>query len=209
MGCMTTFRYDDEGTIALLQNKSKPSYSFLPIASLYMKIWTIEEEAERLAKRFHGLNRAAFARDYGVSGGQSMIYQHITGRRPISLEAAQSYARGFSCSLADISPRLAEEAKKAALSLGEIEFENEEVTLTDEQKRVLALVSGIRKEARDAWIKIGVYLSDQVPERRKQDVEHEHDRRVGPKIPPDTFDLTNYDPNFDNDENQSKERKKK
>lgn len=79
-----------------------------------MKIWTVEEEAAALRARFDGVNRAAFARDHHVKGGQAMIYQHITGRRPLNLEAAMAYAEGFGCSLADISPRLAAEAQKAA-----------------------------------------------------------------------------------------------
>ena len=57
-----------------------------------MRIWTIEEEAAALRERFQGVNRAAFARDHEVKGGQAMIYQHITGRRPISIEAAMAYA---------------------------------------------------------------------------------------------------------------------
>lgn len=79
-----------------------------------MKVWTIEEEASALRARFDGVNRAAFARDHQVKGGQAMIYQHITGRRPMNMEAATAYAEGFRCSLADISPRLAIEAQKAA-----------------------------------------------------------------------------------------------
>ncbi|OMG87990.1 helix-turn-helix transcriptional regulator [Achromobacter xylosoxidans] len=79
-----------------------------------MKIWTIDEEASALRARFEGVNRAAFARDHQVKGGQAMIYQHITGRRPINVEAAMAYAEGFGCSLAEISPRLALEAQKAA-----------------------------------------------------------------------------------------------
>lgn len=45
-----------------------------------MNIWTTEEEAEHLASRFQGVNRAKFARTYDVPGGQVMVYQHITGR---------------------------------------------------------------------------------------------------------------------------------
>jgi len=82
-----------------------------------MRILTIEEEAERLRARFSGVNRAEFARDHGLKGGQSMIYQNITGRRPISMDAAKAYASGFGCSLEDISPRLALEASGAAKHL--------------------------------------------------------------------------------------------
>lgn len=36
-----------------------------------------------------------------------MISQHIKGHRPIGLDAALAYAKGFSCALEEISPRLA------------------------------------------------------------------------------------------------------
>jgi hypothetical protein len=78
-----------------------------------MKTWTPEEEAARLAKRFDGLNRAEFARKHHIPGGASMIYQHIQGMRPISMEQAIAYARGFSVPLAEISPRLASVAMDA------------------------------------------------------------------------------------------------
>jgi hypothetical protein len=83
-----------------------------------MKIWTTEEEAERLKARFSKVNRAAFARDHNLKGNQAMIYQHITGRRPISLEAALIYAKGFGCNLEEISPRLALEVTDAAAKTG-------------------------------------------------------------------------------------------
>jgi hypothetical protein len=78
-----------------------------------MKWWTNEEEAERLARRFQGVNQAEFARKHGIKGGASMVSQHIHGRRPLSLEAATSYAKAFGCPLAEISPRLAAQVDKA------------------------------------------------------------------------------------------------
>lgn len=81
-----------------------------------MKMWTVQEEAQRLAERFNGVNRAKFARDHQVPGGQAMIYQHINGVRPMSLAAAKAYARGFGCKLAEISPRLAEEVRGLEVS---------------------------------------------------------------------------------------------
>lgn len=71
-----------------------------------------EQEAQALAARFKNLNRAQFARENQVPGGQAMIYQNINGLKPISLEGAIAYVRGFGCTLAEISPfwarRLAE-----------------------------------------------------------------------------------------------------
>lgn len=46
-----------------------------------------------------------------------MISQHMSGNRPISLEAASAYVAGFGCTLADISPTLA--AKLPREKLGE------------------------------------------------------------------------------------------
>lgn len=73
------------------------------------------EEAAQLAKLFESVdNRAQFARDHSVPGGQAGIYQHITGNRPISLEAAIAYASGFKCSLREISPRWADLVTEAS-----------------------------------------------------------------------------------------------
>src|SRR5690349_10133666 len=104
-------------TIAPLQAKGKPCYSFLTIASLHMKIWSIDEEAKQLAKRFHGINRVAFASEYVIAGWAYMLYKRVTGRRPISPEAAQAYVRRIGCKLEEISARLSEEGKNTALYL--------------------------------------------------------------------------------------------
>jgi hypothetical protein len=89
-----------------------------------MKIWSKEEEGEALRKRFDdlkknkGISRAAFARENEIKGGDSIIYQHITGHRPMSIDAAIAYAKGFACELHEISPRLAIEAKEMAVAIG-------------------------------------------------------------------------------------------
>lgn len=74
----------------------------------------MQEEADALKKRFTKVNRAKFARDFGVKGGQAAIYQHINGIRPINLDAAKAYAQGFGCSLEEISPRLAQQVASVA-----------------------------------------------------------------------------------------------
>lgn len=84
------------------------------------KIWTQEEEANRLRERFDalksekGIGQAEFARVNNVPGGPSLLSQHIKNRRPINLEAATSYAKGFGCSIGEISPRLAKEVLDAS-----------------------------------------------------------------------------------------------
>lgn len=83
-----------------------------------MNIWTSAEEAENLAKRFQGVNRKEFAAHHSIPGGDNMIYQHITARRPISREAAVAYARAFNCGLEEISPRVAVEVLELAALIG-------------------------------------------------------------------------------------------
>lgn len=73
-----------------------------------------ESEAKALKQRFLAVkNREDFARTYGVPGGGAMIYQHINHLKPISIEAAIAYAKGFSCSVAEISRSAADTLNKA------------------------------------------------------------------------------------------------
>ncbi len=83
------------------------------LASRRMRIWSTGEEAKRLAARFAHVNRSGFAREYKMPGGPEMIYQHLQAMRPISMEAAIVYARGFGVRLSEISPRLAKVAMDA------------------------------------------------------------------------------------------------
>lgn len=62
-------------------------------------------EGKALAKRFEAVrSRAAFAKQHGLN--PTMIQQHLTSERPISLEYAKKYAAAFGCKLIDISERL-------------------------------------------------------------------------------------------------------
>lgn len=84
-----------------------------------MKHWTKKQEAEKLAERFKGRNQAAFAREFNVPGGASMVSQHIKGRRPLNMEAALAYMKGFGVPLHEISPRLAEQMYTALREIDE------------------------------------------------------------------------------------------
>lgn len=77
--------------------------------------WTPQQEADNLARRFEGVNQSAFAKKFEVPGGPSMVSQHIKARRPINMDAAIAYARGFEVALAEISPRLAAQVSSARL----------------------------------------------------------------------------------------------
>jgi len=91
-------------------------------------MWNIEDERTRLAARFDGINRAAFAREHKVPGGAAMIYQHINGLKPISMKAGKAYAKGFGCALEDISQRLAAEVRASSRFLGEAPNTEQSVT---------------------------------------------------------------------------------
>lgn len=84
----------------------------------------MEEEADRLAERFKGVNQAAFAREHEVPGGPSMLSQHLKKRRPLNLPAALAYAKGFGVPLEEISPRLAKQARAASVPRPDISAED-------------------------------------------------------------------------------------
>lgn len=111
-----------------------------------MTIWTKQEEAEALKRRFMDVeNRADFAREFNVPGGDSMINQHITGHRSISLKAAVAYAKGFGCSLEEISPRHANAAKQAAILLPSDGIVSQKRPPTKREQRIDAIIALLQK----------------------------------------------------------------
>jgi hypothetical protein len=79
----------------------------------------MDTERENLRHLLGSVEKKAFAEKIKLPGGASMLSQHLSGNRPISLEAAICYATGFGVSLEQISPRLAEKvlAVTAKLSM--------------------------------------------------------------------------------------------
>ena len=101
------------------------------------EIWSKEEEVRRLQERFDALkakkiSQASFAREHNMPGGASMITQHLKATRPISMEHALVYARGFGCAISEISPRLAKlvEAGQATLSDRDFVIKNGDGTVS-------------------------------------------------------------------------------
>jgi len=110
-----------------------------------MSTLTYTQEAENLKRLLAGVkNKGAFARQWKVPGGASMLSQHQSGHRPISLDAALAYAKGLGVSLEEISPRLA----KKVSGLNNLE-ENQQgikiVSLTE----ALELVANALQQADD------------------------------------------------------------
>lgn len=78
---------------------------------------TKEQEGAALQKLLAGTNYAEFAKHNRLPGGASMLSQHLSGHRPISLTAARVYASGLGVPISAFSPRLAQEV--SALIAGE------------------------------------------------------------------------------------------
>lgn len=80
---------------------------------------SIPTDADRLKGFVAGLQvtQAAFARSALIPGGPSMLSQHLSGHRPISLEAGIAYARGFGAPIDAISPSLARKVREAVALL--------------------------------------------------------------------------------------------
>lgn len=104
------------------------------------------QEAANLSSRIKDLNVAKFARDFLVPGGASMIYQHATGRRAISLKAGLAYARGLKCALEEISPRLAALAQTVRSSTEDIPLQTR--ILTPQDHMLLELFAGLTPNQR-------------------------------------------------------------
>ncbi len=105
------------------------------------------QEATNLKSRLEGINLSKLARDFQIPGGPSMIYQHASGRRPMSLPAALAYATALNCTLEDISPRLAKLAESAQLS-----NTLQAKTITPQDQALLDIFAGLTPKQREEEI---------------------------------------------------------
>lgn len=73
-----------------------------------------KKESERLKAlwdvRAVDTTQGAFGAEYGI-GGQGAVWQFLNGKTPLSIKAAEAFARGLKCDVAEFSPRLAQEIK--------------------------------------------------------------------------------------------------
>jgi transcriptional regulator with XRE-family HTH domain len=72
-------------------------------------------DAERLRRLYDervpkGMSQAKFGELYGI-GTKAMVWQYLTGYRPLNFESAAKFARGLRCTIADISPEMARRLK--------------------------------------------------------------------------------------------------
>jgi len=74
-----------------------------------------QREAAALRALMANRNQAALAREHKFPGGASMLSQHMSGNRPISLRSGVAYAKALGISLDAFSPRLAREANATSV----------------------------------------------------------------------------------------------
>ena len=53
-----------------------------------------------------GMSQAQFGAEFGI-GSQAMVWQYLSGYRPLNYEVAAKFARGLRCTIRDISPEMA------------------------------------------------------------------------------------------------------
>lgn len=124
-----------------------------------LKIWSQDEEAQHLEARFKelkkltGVSQAKFAEANKVPGGKSFLNQHIKNHRPMNLDAAKAYAKGFGCDISEISPRLAAELE-AARAVWAPKEQQEYIKVTaDDLEMATTPVPGYTREALAlAWL---------------------------------------------------------
>ncbi len=102
--------------VALLNVRTQAPLK-LPRSSIAYMESDHQQEGQRLAQLLarHGItNKSEFARQHRLKGGPSMLSQHISGNRPISLDAAVVYCTALRVSLEEVSPSMAEQVRIAA-----------------------------------------------------------------------------------------------
>jgi transcriptional regulator with XRE-family HTH domain len=62
------------------------------------------------------MSQEEFGQKYGI-GTQGMVSQYLNGTRPLNFEAAAKFARGLSCTIAEISPAMAKALRAEILPL--------------------------------------------------------------------------------------------
>lgn len=77
--------------------------------------WQIEdaERLDSLFKEHARVNQTEFGARYGI-GTQGMVWQYLSGRRPLNIKAAEAFSRGLNIPVDEFSPTIAEQIRSAA-----------------------------------------------------------------------------------------------
>lgn len=75
-----------------------------------------QEDADRLNalfKKHAKVTQAEFGVRYGI-GSQGMVWQYLSGRRPLNIKAAEAFAHGLGISIDQFSPTIANQVLEAS-----------------------------------------------------------------------------------------------
>jgi transcriptional regulator with XRE-family HTH domain len=61
-----------------------------------------------------GMRQSDFGKKYDI-GTQGMVWQYLSGYRPLNYEVAAKFAKGLACTIYDISPEMAESLNEEIL----------------------------------------------------------------------------------------------
>lgn len=120
--------------------------------------WQLEDAARlrRLFDEKAQKSQQAFGADHHI-GTQGMVWQYLSAKRPLNLDALIKFADGLGVSAREISPTLWKKIESYFYS----EAQDDEKTLlrlTDEQKKFLKLVERMDPAAKASWLAIGASL---------------------------------------------------
>jgi transcriptional regulator with XRE-family HTH domain len=82
----------------------------------------------------------------------------------------------------------------------------EDEELTNDEQRILQIMGRLNDETRSAFVDLFETL---IPERRKKNIGHDPDRRLGPNIPPDPHDTKLHEHDWPDEIEQLQERRRK
>lgn len=104
-----------------------------------------QEDAGRLSALFKSksrLSQAEFGAQYEI-GSQGMVWQYLSGRRPLNIKAAGAFARGLGVKIEDFSPEIAKQVVAASKKTGEQPVEPKPWPFDRvDQRKVAALDTG-------------------------------------------------------------------
>jgi hypothetical protein len=110
--------------------------------------WQVQD-AQRLRQHFNARTETAgegkvisqmeFGAKYNI-GSQGMVWQYLSGRRPLNIKAAVAFARGLGIKVSDFSPNLAAQIGAAS------EVESERATLQIAKKDEQAQLQWVTEE---------------------------------------------------------------
>lgn len=100
-------------SIATLAPMNRPTATLEP--------WQVDD-AKRLKEFFADRKGKMSQEEFGTRfeiGSQSMVWQYLNAKRPLNIKAVTNFARGLNVSVEAISPRLAEEIRRASAAVEE------------------------------------------------------------------------------------------